>query len=279
MKSPILALENISYQYADGTMALKNITLTIEKGKKIALLGNNGAGKSTLFLLLNAILKASNGKLRFHGEPFSYKRREIRKLRQHVGIVFQDPDTQLFSSSVYEDIKYGPRNMGLSREKVEEAVKKAMELTETEGLKDKPPHLLSIGQKKRVAIAGILAMNPALMVLDEPTAGLDSYYTKRVMQILNDIHSQEKTVILSTHDVNLAYEWADEVIILHDGEIIQYGSPIEVFQNDEIIEKSHLEKPWIIEVMNQLDLKKEALNAKYPKTKEELLQLLKSHRN
>ena len=277
MEQSFLQLKDVSYRYPDGTLALNNISLQIKKGKKIALLGNNGAGKSTLLLHLNAILTPTKGQLFYKGKEFSYKRKDKNRLRGDVGIVFQDPDTQLFSSSVYEDIKYGPRNMGLSREKVEEAVKNAMELTETEGLRDKPPHLLSIGQKKRVAIAGILAMNPDLMVLDEPTAGLDSYYTKRVMKILSDIHSQGKTIILSTHDVNLAYEWADEVIILHDGEIIHYGSPIEVFQNEEIIEKSHLEKPWIVEVINQLDVKEEVLNAKYPKTKEELFQLLKSY--
>ncbi|MCQ6274255.1 ATP-binding cassette domain-containing protein [Bacillus sp. V3B] len=275
MYPPILSLEKVSYQYSDKTIALKDITLNIELGKKVALLGNNGAGKSTLFLLLNAVIKASDGAIKFQGEPFSYKRKEIRKLRQHVGIVFQNPDIQLFSPSVYEDIRFGPKNMGLSLEMVEEAAKQAMLLTETEALKDKPPHFLSIGQKKRVAIAGILAMNPTLMVLDEPTAGLDPYYAKKMMQLLDDVHSQERSILLSTHDVNLAYEWADEVIILNEGRIVCQGDPFHAFQDEEINQLSHLEKPWILEVFDQLQQKNDRMAGHYPKTKKDLFDLLK----
>ncbi len=274
MVAPILAFEKVSYQYSDGTVALKDITLKIEKGKKIALLGNNGAGKSTLFLLFNGILKATRGHIHYKGKTLSYKRGEIRQLREQVGIVFQNPDAQLFSSTVYEDIKFGPKNLGLSREKVEQAVKQAMALTETEPLKDKPPHHLSIGQKKRVAIAGIVAMNPELMVLDEPTAGLDPYYARKIMHVLEKVRKQDQTVILSTHDVNLAFEWADEVILMNNGQIAAQGNPIDVFQNVDMITQCHLEQPWIMEVFDKFIQTTASTGTTYPRTKNELFEIM-----
>lgn len=138
MSEQIITFEQVSYQYADGTMALNQINLSIEKGKKIALLGNNGAGKSTLFLLMNGILKPTSGSILYNGKKLTYKRKEIQRLRQQVGIVFQNSETQLFSSTVYEDIKFGPKNLNLPTEEVERRVKEVITLTETESLKDKP---------------------------------------------------------------------------------------------------------------------------------------------
>lgn len=270
----IITFEQVSYQYGDGTMALDEINLTIEKGKKIALLGNNGAGKSTLFLLLNGILKPTGGSIFYNGQKLTYKRKEMKQLRQQVGIVFQNSETQLFSSSVYEDIQYGPRNLNLPKEEIERRVKNVIALTETEPLKDKPPHFLSIGQKKRVAIAGIVAIEPEILVLDEPTAGLDPYYAKRMIDLLNKIHHRNQTILLSTHNVDLAYEWADEVIILNNGHLLAQGTPVEVFNQREILEKSHLQKPWIMEVFEKFQ-KTNAIE-KYPKSKAELFQWLES---
>lgn len=274
MTTSIFTLEHISYQYADGTMALKDISLSFERGKKIALIGNNGAGKSTLFLLLNGILKPTSGTISFKGKKLSYSRKEIKELRQQVGIVFQNPDSQLFSSSVYEDIKFGPKNLGLPVERVNEIVDEVMKLTETESLKDKPPHFLSIGQKKRVSIAGIIAMNPELMVLDEPTAGLDPYYSKNIMTLLADIHNENRTIVLSTHNVDLAYEWADEIIVLHNGEMISRGTPSEVFQQNEVLQKSHLHQPWVMEVFHKMVEASNNLEMDYPKSKLELFEIM-----
>ena len=275
MQTSIVSFENITYKYEDGTTALKDISLSIERGKKIALIGNNGAGKSTLFLLLNGILKPTSGTINFKGKQLSYTRKEIKQLRQCVGIVFQNPETQLFSSSVYDDIKFGPKNLGLSPKELKQTVQQAMALTETESLKDKPPHFLSVGQKKRVTIAGIIAMNPELMILDEPTAGLDPYYAKKIMQLLSHFHNKDRTILLSTHNVNLAYEWADEVIILNDGKVIDQGLPEKVFENTEVIQQSHLEKPWIIEVYKKItEINPEFVQKDYPKSKKELFQIL-----
>ncbi|OEH93129.1 energy-coupling factor ABC transporter ATP-binding protein [Bacillus solimangrovi] len=276
--SPIIEMKNISYQYPDGTKTLKNISLKIDHRKKIALLGNNGAGKSTLFLHLNGILKPTSGSLYFDGVPISYKRKEMKKLKQAVGLVLQDPDSQLFSSTVYEDIAFGPRNLGLSKEEVDQIVNQTMSDTETDQLKDKPPHLLSIGQKKRVAIAGVVAMQPQLIVLDEPTAGLDPYYVKRIIGVLDDLHAQGKTILLSTHNVDLAFQWADEILIMNEGEIISQGLPETVFMNEEILNRSHLDKPWIVEVYEQIQQSSHHKHQPFPKSKKELYSLITERR-
>lgn len=277
MMQPILFnIDQLSHCYADGTIALRNVTLTIKQGKKIALLGNNGAGKSTLLLHLNGILRPTNGAIRFKGKEVAYDRKSLLSLRKQVGIVFQDPDSQLFSASVIQDISFGPQNLGLSKEEVLRKVEWAMEQTETTRFKDKPTHFLSLGQKKRVAIAGVLAMDPDIMILDEPTAGLDSYYSKQIMKVLDHIQKQGKTIILSTHDVNLAFEWADELIVMNDGEILCYGDPATVFEQDKLIRKAHLEKPWVMETFQTLvQAKIFPSNESMPKSKEELFEKIK----
>lgn len=274
MTTPFIELQNLTYQYPDGTVALNNISLEIEQGKKIALLGNNGAGKSTLLLHLNAILTPTSGKFFYKGNAFTYKRKEKKLLRGDVGVVFQDSETQLFSSSVYEDIQYGPRNMGLSKEQVDEVVQKAMELTDTLSLKEKPPHFLSIGQKKRAAIATVLSMNPSLMIFDEPTAGLDPYYSNRIVSILEQSANENRTILVSTHDIDFAYEWADEIWVLSGGKLIAKNRPVEVFQDASVLEQSHLRLPWVLEVYEKV---KGGLNEQNsPRSKEELFEMLQT---
>ena len=223
-------------------LALHNLSLSINKGKKIALLGNNGAGKSTLFQHLNGILKPTAGTILFKGKKMKYDRKSLLALRKQVGIVFQDPDSQLFSGNVRQDISFGPMNLGWSKEKVTQQVEWAMEKTEVTPLQDKPIHFLSLGQKKRVAIAGVLAMDPDVFILDEPSAGLDAYYSKQIMQILREIHQPNKTIILSTHDVHFAYEWADEIIVMSDGEILYHRDPVTIFHQSRITQSSPFRK-------------------------------------
>ncbi|MGD6845544.1 energy-coupling factor ABC transporter ATP-binding protein [Bacillus infantis] len=276
MKEPFLYLDHVSYKYGDGTPALSEITISIEHGRKIALLGNNGAGKSTLLCLLNGIIKPSKGCLYYKGRKLSHTRKEIRQLRQKVGIVFQNSDSQLFSSSVYEDIAFGPRNLDLDPQEMDRRVQLAMELTETEELKEKPPHLLSIGQKKRVAIAGVAAMHPELLVLDEPFAGLDPYYQRKIGMLLEKFSEQSKTILLSTHDVDFAYEWADEIILLHNGRLLFQGTPKEVFRKRDSIEKCHLQMPWILEIFDRLQQTDKESYKHIPGSKEELFDMMKA---
>ncbi|MBS3976005.1 MAG: ATP-binding cassette domain-containing protein [Syntrophomonadaceae bacterium] len=252
MAELILEALDIEFSYPDGTRALKGLSLAITRGKKVAVVGPNGAGKSTLFLHLNGILRPNRGKVRFAGKDVLYGHSALMELRQNVGIVFQDPDTQLFSASVLQEISFGPLNLGLSRAEAMLRVERAMDETDTLELKQKPTHLLSFGQKKLVAIAGILAMDPAVLIFDEPTAGLDPKHAAKTMDLLDRINKSGRTVVVSTHDVNLALAWADYIYVLIDGVIAKAGTPEQVFQDDSLLIKAHLEKPWVLEVYGEL---------------------------
>ncbi|QTB20974.1 ABC transporter ATP-binding protein [Lysinibacillus sphaericus] len=268
-------LTNLSYAYADGTKALTDISLDIPKGKKIAILGHNGAGKSTLFQHLNGILKPTAGTISFNGNELQYSRKALKALRQQVGIVFQDADNQLFSGTVKQDIAYGPLNLGWSTEKIEEKIAWAVAQTEVTELLDKPIHFLSVGQKKRVAMAGVLAMEPAVLLLDEPTAGLDSYYASQIFQYLDKLEDCERTIIAATHDISLAYEWADHIIVMEAGNIIYHGDSIALFYEEELLKRAHLERPWVFEMTMALQKKKLwQENISVPRSKHDLLQLI-----
>ncbi len=277
MSKPVLETKNLEYKYSDGTHALKGIDLVIEKGKKIAIIGPNGAGKTTLFLHFNGIYKPSLGDVFFNGEKIKYNKKEISKIRSSIGIVFQDPNTQLFSASVYQEISFGPLNMGLSTEEVKLRVKNTMKNLNIENLRDKPTHFLSGGEKKKVAIASILSMEPEVVIFDEPFANLDPKSVSNTIEIFNKISSQGKTVIISTHDVNSIYSWADYVCVINEGRIIKFGQPQDVFKDDLLITESNLEKPWILEVFQQLVENRPEIKEKksVPKTKKELFDILR----
>ncbi|MGY3187211.1 energy-coupling factor ABC transporter ATP-binding protein [Lysinibacillus sp. TE18511] len=268
-------LKQLSYAYADGTHALTDLTLQIPKGKKIALLGHNGAGKSTLFQHLNGILKPTTGNISFCGKELNYSRKALKELRQQVGIVFQDADNQLFSGTVMQDIAFGPLNLGWTTEKIEEKIAWAVAQTEVEPLLDKPIHFLSVGQKKRVAMAGVLAMEPSVLLLDEPTAGLDNYYAAQVLQYLAKLENGERTILLATHDIPLAYEWADQIIVMEAGKIIYNGDPVELFYQEQLLEQAHLERPWVFEMAIALQNKKLfEKNSTMPRSKADLQKLI-----
>ncbi len=268
----IIEAVDLEYSYPDDTKALHKVSLQVEKGEKLAILGSNGAGKSTLFMQFNGIYHPNSGSIKYQGQDISYKSKALIELRKKVGIVFQDPDSQLFSASVWQDISFGPLNLGLSEEEVISRVKKALVDTETTNLQDKPTHLLSYGQKKRVSIAGVLAMEPEVIIFDEPTAGLDPRHSREFMQLLDKLSSEGKTIILSTHDVDLAYSWSDRIAIMYSGEIIAHGDPGELFLQPHLIERADLELPWLIEMHNEFVTKGWVpASTPLPKTKEDLL--------
>ena len=249
----VIETQDIVYEYPDGTKALENVNFKVDEGKIVALLGPNGAGKSTLFLHFNGILKPSSGKILFNGSPVDYNKKNLMKLRQNVGIVFQNPDDQLFAPTVMEDVAFGPMNMGLSREEVEKRVKNALKRVGMEGFEKKPPHHLSGGQKKRVAIAGILAMDPKIMVLDEPTSGLDPKGASQIMRLLYELNEDGMTIIISTHDVDLVPLYASTVYIISHGNIIKEGNPQTVFSDVETIRTANLRLPRIAHLMEILN--------------------------
>lgn len=249
----ILEVKDLHYTYTDGTHALKGVTLDIKQGMTTAVLGGNGAGKSTLFLSLNGTLKPTAGKVLFKGLQLDYSRKGLRDLRKSVGIVFQDPDSQLFSASVLQDISFGPINMKLPEEEVRKRVNAAMDRIGISHLKDKPTHCLSFGQKKRVAIAGVLAMEPEVLVLDEPTAGLDPMGVSEIMKLLRKIQKDlGLSVVISTHDIDIVPLYCDYAYVMDQGRIVLEGTPKEVFAHRDEIRSVNLRLPRIGHLMEIL---------------------------
>jgi len=244
--------DSVSYCYPDGTNALKSISLELGKGKKIALVGTNGSGKTTLLLQMNGILKPTSGKLYFEGRCIEYGQAFLTELRKRVGYVFQDPNDQLFAATVRQDVAFGPLNMGLSLDEVKGRVNEALETVEMIDYANKPPHFLSMGQKKRVAIAGVLAMRPDIIIMDEPTSELDGKMVDQIMGLLSKLNSEGKTVIISTHDVDLALEWADQVLVLRSGTLLAQGDPMGIFENEDTLARSGLKIPLRLELFNHL---------------------------
>lgn len=213
----ILELRQVGFRYPDGSVGLDDCSLAFRRGSRTVLLGPNGAGKTTLFLHCNGILRPESGQVLFEGRPLDYGRQGLREVRSRVGLVFQNPDSQLFSASVREDVSFGPMNMGLERQVVRERVERALEAVGMAACADKPVHNLSYGQKKRVCIAGVLAMRPEVMILDEPTAGLDLRMQRELLEVLERLHAGGMTIVMATHDLDLAYAWADDACLLAGG--------------------------------------------------------------
>ena len=248
-----IEVKDLTYAYPDGTPALQGVSFGAEQGEVTGILGSNGAGKSTLFLNLNGVLTPQGGQVLLDGEPVSYARRNLPELRRRVGLVFQDPDDQLFSADVYRDISFGAVNLGLPETEVRRRVEDAMTRTGVSALRDKPTHALSYGQKKRVAIAGVLVMEPSVMILDEPTAGLDPQGVSDIMTLLRDIRkSLGVTVILATHDMDIVPLYCDRVYLLSGGRMVTHGTPEEVFRRPELLRENHLRLPRIAHLMEIL---------------------------
>lgn len=253
-----LSTENLSFTYPDGTQALKNINIEIEEGEKVAIIGPNGAGKSTLFSHFNGLTEPTSGCVKIEGKPISFEKDELLKVRQKVGIVFQDPNDQLFAPTVKEDIAFGPMNLGLSYDEVEKRVEDALKMVGMENYEDKTPHHLSGGQQKRIAIAGIIAMKPELMILDEPTAGLDPDGVEKVLNIMNQLNEEGMTLIISSHDIDMISKYADKIFVLYNGEIIESGNKNKIFSDMELLKKTHLRTPITTEIL--YNLKESGLN-------------------
>ncbi len=246
-----IKLHKISFTYPNGDSAINAIDLEIPLGKKIALLGGNGAGKSTLMLLLNGILKPSEGHLSYNSIPYEYTKKGFRALRSKIGLLFPEPDYQLIAPTVYEEISFGLLNKFQDEKIVREKVEKALNDFNLNEISSKAPHQLSTGQKKRICLAAILAMEPEVLVCDEPTSNLDPFYTSLIFKYLNELNSKGKTILISTHDVDLAYKWADYIIILHQGKILLSGTPDTVFEDENLLSKANLKQPFLIDFLNK----------------------------
>ena len=272
----ILECRNVVYSYGDGTKALNGVSISLDEGQKIALVGPNGAGKSTLMLMLNGILRPSAGEVLFHGRTFQYDSASLREIRRKVGMVFQNSDDQLFAPTVFQDVAFGPVNLGFPEDKVKLYADYALQYVGLSGYERRPPHHLSGGEKKRVAIAGILAMEPEVLILDEPTSNLDPASSEEIMEMLDELNVGGKTVIISTHDVDLAYRWADEVILMEDGGVLLRGTGQEVFGDAELIKRARLKLPIVVDLYKELVGRGLLNGSKPPRNVLELTDLLET---
>lgn len=252
-KDLIIEAKDLHFAYDMGEKeALKGFNLEVERGSRLALVGPNGGGKSSFFLCLNGINQISSGELWVDGEKVEYSKEKLLDLRRKVGLVFQDPDDQLFSSSVFQEISFGPLNMGLGEEETVRRVNEAIDRFQISHFKDRPIHALSGGEKKQVSIADVLVMDPDIVVLDEPAAYLDPLHSNLVKGFVEELSEEGRTILISTHDVNFAYAWADQVAMVLDGQVFDFGPPAEVFRHKEKMEEAHLVKPAVLRVYDSL---------------------------
>lgn len=245
----LFRVENISYRYDGKVLALDNASVTFNPGERVAVLGSNGAGKSTFFLCCNGVLRPQSGKVFLNGQEISNKKKDIYKLRQAVGLVFQDPDSQIIAGSVESEVSFGPMNLRLPHDEVGRRVDQALEQMNISRFRDYAPQYLSGGEKKRVSIADILAMRPELILFDEPTASLDPQNANTFEEILDELSRTGIAVVISTHDVNFAYRVAQRAIVFAMGKIIADADIDEVFASDKTLEMAGLKKPLLYEAI------------------------------
>ena len=250
MKKEAISVKNLTYTYPDGTKALEDVSLEVYEGERIAIVGPNGAGKTTLLLHLNGILRGSDGQVEVFGKNVDKVKRE--EIIKEVGIVFQDPDDQLFMPTLFDDLAFGPINLGLKEDKVRERVEKTILSLGLMGYENRCPHHLSGGEKKKAALAAVMSMEPRILVLDEPTANLDPKSRAELIKIVKDLNEQEGiTVIMATHDVNAVPALADRVFVLNK-RVIAEGTAQEIFSDGALMKANNLGVPEVFKLFEVL---------------------------
>lgn len=262
-----IKVDNVVYKYMPGTpfekVAINNISLEIFNGEFIGLIGHTGSGKSTLIQQLNGLLKPTSGEIYVNDMCITSKGANLKKIRQEIGLVFQYPEHQLFEETVYKDIAFGPTNLGLSEDEILKRAKRALNIVgmDFEQYKEMSPFDLSGGQKRRVAIAGVLAMEPKILILDEPTAGLDPRGRDDILGKIKDLHNEyNMTIILVSHSMEDVAKLAERLVVMHDGKIVMSGKPREIFMEIETLEKIGLGVPQVTYLVREL--RKKGFNIK-----------------
>lgn len=272
MAAEILGIEHLTYGYQPEHPVLQDVCLSIRKGEKIAVMGSNGAGKSTFFLNLNGVLQAEQGDIFYAGKKIGKK--ELNELRKNVGFVFQDADSQIIASSVQAEVAFGPMNLKLPKEEVRSRVNEALDYMNLQEYRERPPHYLSGGEKKRVSIADIIAVKSEVVLFDEPAAALDPLSADMLEEVLEKLSAEGKTLLVSTHDVDFAYRWAERILVFDQGKIIADDTALEVFQKEHILAKTHLKKPEMLTVYETLLQKQMIQTGSYPRQAKELREVL-----
>jgi cobalt/nickel transport system ATP-binding protein len=238
MSHHIIELQNVHYSYPDGTRALNGISFRIVHGESVGIVGANGAGKSTLLLQINGTLLPTQGSVSI-GETILSKK-TVKEIRKKIGFVFQDPDDQIFMPTVFEDVAFGPLHLGWTLENVEQSAIKALEQVNCLHLKDRPPHRLSMGQRRSISIASVISMDPDILIMDEPSSNLDPRSRRQLIQLLKKFdHSK----MLASHDLDMVMQLCDRTIILNEGTVVADGKTLELFSNETLLEENGLEKP------------------------------------
>jgi len=246
----VVEVKDVYFSYPSGVKAILGVTLNICKGERVALLGPNGSGKSTLILLMAGLLAPQKGAISVFGENTTSK--EFPKQRRRIGVVFQDPDDQLFTQSVLEDIEYGPKNLGLPETEIKQRSDEVLKKIGINHLKDRPPHRLSFGEKKKASLATALVLKPELLILDEPTANLDLISRRGLIEMLNELNKDGATVLVSTHDVEALPELADKVVVVSQGSVLGEGKTFDVLQDMKLLGLANLEPPTMVKLFSEL---------------------------
>ncbi|PUU94358.1 MAG: cobalt/nickel transport system ATP-binding protein [Halanaerobium sp.] len=280
----LIELNDVSHIYQDenNVKALKNINLEISKGEFIGIVGHTGSGKSTLVQLFNGLIIPSSGTVKVNGKNITNEKSNLKETRRHVGLVFQYPEHQLFEETVFQDIAFGPKNLGLKKSEIEKRVKEVMDLVGLgyEEFKDRSPFNLSGGQQRKVAIAGVLALKPDVLVLDEPSAGLDPQGRKQLAELLKYLYQElEMTVILISHRMEEIAELASRVIVMHQGEIVIDDTPVKVFSQEQELHKLSLDLPQITEILHRLEEKGLKVNTNLFSISEASAEIIKALRS
>ena len=261
MLDPILELRGGSVYYPGGKQALKQVSAAFYPGEKTAVIGNNGAGKSTFFQTLNRLVPLDEGELYCHGRLCTGSRKDILELRKCVGIVFQDPDRQIIASTVEGEIYFGLFNLGYSEDKIRHLTEQIIQRMGLTHLAHRPPHFLSGGEKKQVSISGVVVMKPEILLFDEPTASLDWKNTQLFKEQLKKLEQEQITQVISTHDMDFVWEWADRVLVFSEGELLADDRPEHIFGDEELLKRASLRQPVLYQLPG------------HPKTIEEWKQL------
>ena len=262
----IIRLEQVCYEYEKGRPALENLTISIGSGERVAVLGENGAGKSTFFLVANGVLRPTRGTVIFAGTPVGRDTRSLNVLRRGVGLVFQDPDVQILGGTVEEEISFGPVNLDLSKQEISHRVEQALDAFALQSYRERAPQELSGGEKKRVTLADALAMEPQLLLLDEPAASLDPVHAGLLEENLAMLSQRGLALVVATHDVDFAWRWAERLLVFHEGHLEADGTPEEIFADEPLLHRCGLAQPVLFRVARMLGL------ARAPRTMEELEQ-------
>jgi cobalt/nickel transport system ATP-binding protein len=271
----LLEARGLTYAYPGGIPALSGLDLMVTQGRRVAILGPNGAGKTTLLLHLNGTLRPSSGQVLLDGLPTGYDRKALSTWRRRVGLVLQEADDQLFAASVAEDVSFGPLNLGLSDDDTRSRVADSLEALGIADLAKRPTHMLSFGQKKRVAIAGAVAMAPEILLLDEPTAGLDHQGAVHLLTVLRKLGTMGTTLVFSTHDVDLAYSFADDVALFDGGQVLAQGDASNILADTTLLAKAHLRTPFLLEMgLKVKSLGLVAAESPLPRQPQDMLALL-----